>query len=213
MVLAVLADEDKQKEFAGRSWPDGTEIVYADSWRSFDSLHADAYFVLQDILDPQVLKNLSILSKAMLVVNAVSFTTADLNENVIRINAWSTMIGREKAEIAFADSLAPEPVFALFHQLNWPVQRVPDIVGMVVPRIVAAIINEAYITLQSGVSSSDEIDIAMRLGTNYPYGPFEWSRKIGIKNVQCLLTELGRTDPRYIPTSLLVQDAQDTLND
>jgi 3-hydroxybutyryl-CoA dehydrogenase len=31
------------------------------------------------------------------------------------------------------------------------------------------------------ISTKAEIDIAMKLGTNYPYGPFEWSEKSGWK--------------------------------
>ena len=59
------------------------------------------------------------------------------------------------------------------------------------------IVNEAYYTLGADVSSRDEIDIAMKLGTSYPYGPFEWSEKIGLKRINELLKELSRTDKRY----------------
>ena len=42
------------------------------------------------------------------------------------------------------------------------------------------IINEAYFTWEAGTSTKEEIDIAMKLGTGYPYGPFEWGEKIGL---------------------------------
>jgi 3-hydroxybutyryl-CoA dehydrogenase len=45
------------------------------------------------------------------------------------------------------------------------------------------IINEACYTLQEGTASMQDIDISMKLGTNYPFGPFEWADKIGIKHV------------------------------
>ena len=41
------------------------------------------------------------------------------------------------------------------------------------------IINEAFLALQEGVSTKEEINTAMKLGTNYPLGPFEWVEKIG----------------------------------
>ena len=47
----------------------------------------------------------------------------------------------------------------------------------------------------------------MRLGTNYPYGPFEWSKKIGLKNIATLLTELSLTEKRYHPADLLLKEA------
>ena len=60
-------------------------------------------------------------------------------------------------------------------------QLVPDVPGMIAARTVSMIINEAYYTLEEEISSAEEIDIAMKLGTNYPYGPFEWARQIGIE--------------------------------
>ena len=59
------------------------------------------------------------------------------------------------------------------------------------------IINEAYFALGENVSSKDEIDVAMKLGTNYPYGPFEWSKKIGLNRVYSLLEKLSETDSCY----------------
>ena len=59
------------------------------------------------------------------------------------------------------------------------------------------IINEAYFALGEGVSTEDEIDLSMKLGTNYPYGPFEWCNKIGLKKVNDLMEKLSKTDNRY----------------
>ena len=74
---------------------------------------------------------------------------------------------------------------------------------MLSARIIAMIINEAYYTLEAGISSKAEIDTAMKLGTNYPYGPFEWGEKIGLKNIYMLLFELSKTDDRYIVSTAL----------
>lgn len=67
---------------------------------------------------------------------------------------------------------------------------VDDRVGMVTPRVVCMIINEAYYTLQEGTASKEDIDKGMKLGTNYPFGPFEWAEKIGIAEVYQLLNAL-----------------------
>ena len=82
---------------------------------------------------------------------------------------------------------------------------VDDRVGMVTPRIIFMIINEAYFTVQEGTAGKADIDQGMKLGTNYPYGPFEWSDRIGLQHVYELLeavyedTKMNVT--RYVPCS------------
>ena len=68
------------------------------------------------------------------------------------------------------------------------------------------IINEAYFALEDNVSSKAEIDTAMKLGTNYPYGPFEWASVIGTENILTLLQKLYLTDSRYKPSQLLITE-------
>jgi 3-hydroxybutyryl-CoA dehydrogenase len=84
---------------------------------------------------------------------------------------------------------------------------------MVTPRITAMIINEAWFTFGDGISSKEEIDIAMKLGTNYPFGPFEWGEKIGIKDVVHLLTELKRTGERYVIAPALLKETSTNAPD
>jgi len=81
--------------------------------------------------------------------------------------------------------------------------RVEDEPGLISARIIAMIINEAYFANAENVSTEKEIDTAMKLGTNYPYGPFEWADKIGVKNIYVLLEKLSINDPRYHPSALL----------
>ena len=64
-------------------------------------------------------------------------------------------------------------------------------------------INEAFFALEDGVSTMDEIDLAMKLGTNYPYGPFEWHNKIGLQNIYNLLKSLSEKDKCYSVSPLL----------
>ena len=83
-----------------------------------------------------------------------------------------------------------------------------DDYGFIAARIIAMIINEAYYALEENVSTKEQIDIAMKLGTNYPYGPFEWSEKIGLKNILSLLQKLSKQNNRYTISSLLVHESQ-----
>ncbi len=52
--------------------------------------------------------------------------------------------------------------------------QVADAPGLVVARTVAMLINEAADAVLQGVCSPEGADAAMKLGVNYPAGPFEW---------------------------------------
>ena len=60
-------------------------------------------------------------------------------------------------------------------------------------RVLAGIINEALWALNDGVASAEDINTAMKLGTNYPKGPIEWANLIGEEKVQELLGALNET--------------------
>ena len=88
---------------------------------------------------------------------------------------------------------------------------VEDRVGLVTPRVICMIINEAYCTLEEGIATKEDIDLAMKLGTNYPWGPFEWANRIGINNVIELLDAVYRdtSDDRYKVCALLRNELKD----
>jgi 3-hydroxybutyryl-CoA dehydrogenase len=141
-----------------------------------------------------------------LIINAVIQTTAELPVNTIRINGWSGFIKRDIIEAAVSTIQAKEMAQNIFNGLGWKYQFVPDVPGMIAARTIAMIINEAYFALGEDVSSKADIDIAMKLGTNYPCGPFEWSEKIGLHNIYRLLKKLSETDDRYQPAAALEQE-------
>ena len=86
---------------------------------------------------------------------------------------------------------------------------VKDQTGLITARVICMIINEAYFAIQEKIASREDIDLAMKLGTNYPFGPFEWCKRIGIKNVYRLLTAVHKTtrDERYQVCELLKSEA------
>ncbi|MFX5983811.1 3-hydroxyacyl-CoA dehydrogenase family protein, partial [Acinetobacter baumannii] len=53
-------------------------------------------------------------------------------------------------------------------------RAVADVPGLVVSRTIAMLINEAADAVQQGVCDEAGADAAMKLGVNYPAGPFEW---------------------------------------
>jgi 3-hydroxybutyryl-CoA dehydrogenase len=102
---------------------------------------------------------------------------------LIGMNCLPTFINRELAEVSLLDSTTKTTLETLMQQLNWKYKLIEDRVGMVTPRIIFMIINEACYTVQEGTASIEDIDTSMKLGTNYPFGPFEWANKIGVKHV------------------------------
>jgi len=86
---------------------------------------------------------------------------------------------------------------------------VPDRVGLIFPRIVSMIINEAAQVYSEQVASKEDIDTAMKLGTNYPFGPLEWADRLGVELVYNILAALQRDfgEDRYRPHPLLKEMA------
>lgn len=93
----------------------------------------------------------------------------------------------------------------LFKILGKETVRVKDGAGLTFPRIVSLIINEAARSLEEGVAAAEEIDVAMRLGVNYPQGPLKWADQIGLDEVLAVLEGVRREsgDDRYRPAPLL----------
>jgi 3-hydroxybutyryl-CoA dehydrogenase len=68
--------------------------------------------------------------------------------------------------------------------------RLADAPGLAVARTLAMLINEAADAVQQGVCTPDAADAAMKLGVNYPAGPFEWLAAWDAREVARLLDNL-----------------------
>ncbi len=83
--------------------------------------------------------------------------------------------------------------------------EVKEAPGFVVNRLLVPMMNEAFNLLQEGVASAEDIDKAMKLGTNMPMGPFELADytgiDIGLDVMEVLYRETG--DPKFRPSPLL----------
>jgi len=77
--------------------------------------------------------------------------------------------------------------------------------GFVVNRLLVPMMNEAFNLLMEGVATAEDIDKAMKLGTNMPMGPFELADytglDIGLDVMEVLYRETG--DPKFRPSPLL----------
>lgn len=94
---------------------------------------------------------------------------------------------------------------AFFRSLGKKTTVVQDETGLVFPRVLSLIINEAVFTVMEGTATPGDIDIAMKKGTNYPYGPLEWADQIGLDEVYAVIRGLHRdlAEERYRPAPLL----------
>ena len=114
---------------------------------------------------------------------------------------------RDKPEIAYR--LDPEAV-ELKAPLRSAVQEVSDGAGWdidpdsgyILARILCALMNEAALAEEQSVATEEDIDVAMKLGTNYPKGPLAWARAIGHQHVGEFLRALNETvtDDRFAPS-------------
>jgi len=194
MTIAVLANEEQWNELTMNA--SGVNLVRLASLQQQVS-NAEGYIILQEV-NSQHLENI----RKPVILNSVVHTLKELQtgNNVVRINGWKTFLARNLWEVS---GIISDELKQMLAALNKQYIEAADEPGLGAARVIAMIINEAYFALGEGVSSKQEIDTAMKLGTNYPFGPFEWAGIIGVKNVYDLLSVLSRQDTRYLPAPLL----------
>jgi len=144
-------------------------------------------------------------------LNTVKISLSELNyiyglsDNVFGFNGLKTFVNRTQLEVTTLNNKAL--LEDTLSKLNTEFLVIDDRVGMVTPRVIMMVINEAFYTVQEGTAKKEDIDLGMKLGTNYPYGPFEWTEKIGIKDVYETLEAMydDTKDERYKICPLLKQ--------
>ncbi|MDB5198149.1 MAG: 3-hydroxyacyl-CoA dehydrogenase protein [Chitinophagaceae bacterium] len=194
MHIIVLADDVIKQEFQNKQLHADIKVTFIKSLSDLSNYSpADAFFLLKEDINKEDNK---VFEGKPVFINSTINTLKELGlpENFSRINGWPTFVNREIWEIATAKE---DMVKDIFEKSGWKYITIADEPGLVSARIISMIINEAYFALGEAVSSKDEIDLAMKLGTNYPYGPFEWGKKIGLERVYNLLQKLSETDSRY----------------
>lgn len=188
MQIVVLANSEQKAELLLKRRNKNVEIIYINNSNELPHYkNRDAFFLLQDEINFQKIT----LIRQPVFIHSVISTLADLKlpANVSRINAWPTFLQRNLWEVATNNQATVKNVF---DSIGWQYLVTPDKPGLIAARVIAMIINEAYFTFEEKISTKEDIDIAMKLGTNYPYGPFEWTQKIGLQNIYNLLKVLEK---------------------
>jgi 3-hydroxybutyryl-CoA dehydrogenase len=204
MKFTVIANDELKEEFLSKNSLNYVNVCFI---KVPQDIPADTYVVF-DLLFENSKDRIYLLKQFLprpVFINAVNDTLSGIDEPFIRINTWPTFLKRDITELV---ALPGQELIIkdVFEKLGWQYQLVPDIIGMISARIIGMIVNEAYYTLEKEVSTKEEIDIAMKSGTNYPYGPFEWSRKIGLKNIFEMLNRLRNKNKLYDVSKLLTHE-------
>jgi len=170
----------------------------------------DSYDVIFDLDfddSPEQIQHYAELKRKLVIVGSVKVQLEELYAElgarptctIIGMNALPTFIDRPLLECCATNEIDQVVAQEKLKELGLETRFVKSRVGLVTPRIVCMIINEAYYTVQEGTASRTDIDLGMKLGTAYPKGPFEWSEEIGIDHVYETLEALYQDtkDERY----------------
>lgn len=208
MKVAVICDDPLKEELLAQGLRDGVELVWFTGSGTLGGVTAIIDLLFDD--SHARLEMLKYKNADIVLINSVTGNCIDLPGNFIRFNGWRTFLKGSIIEAAGMNDNAKELAAIVLGCFNKTVEWVPDTPGFISARVISMIINEAWLALEEGVSTPEEIDTAMKLGTNYPHGPFEWGRLIGLKNIHDLLIKLAETNSRYQSSVLLQQEAAAT---
>ena len=192
-MLAVLASDLQKEEIAHSAFFRKHEVLFSENISLWSNHIADAFIDLRFELSQDRIDKLAKLLPKPVLVHSVTDTLPMIHPEFIRINGWPGFLRGNYLEAAAEEKVQQKAKTLFGEQIIF----VKDEPGFISARIVSMVINEAYFTLEAGTSTKEEIDIAMKLGTGYPYGPFEWGEMIGLENIAALLSRLSNDNGLY----------------
>lgn len=208
MRILITGEKKRADEFRTRLLPvKDIEIDFTDGDEDEDYKDYDAIFDFNFDDNPEALAHYASLKEMPVFVSAVKLSLAEavyatdtkIKCRLFGFNALPGFMEQALWEVSLFRKFETPELEKIMNNLQISFLPVEDRIGLVKPRIIFMIINEACYTLQEGTASIEDIDTSMKLGTNYPYGPFEWCDKIGIENVFETLAALyeDTKDERY----------------
>jgi len=214
MKILVVGSSSNLQEFQKKFTANHEYYYFSDYSFKEELENADVIFDFYIGDNPEQFEIYSNLN-ASIFINAPKISLAELayyQESIscllFGFNGLPTFLNRSLLEVSSLDQSNLPTLQTICNELETEFTTVGDRVGMVTPRVIAMIINEAYFTLQEGTASIEDIDKGMKLGTNYPFGPFEWCERIGIQNVYEVLEAIydDTKDERYKICPLLKKE-------
>lgn len=222
-LVCLLGDEVLVKEYSAMFQERGISVLELKSLSSLknSAKKITAAFELTLVSGELKSKNLLALDEALsdnVPVATCSVTSTVLvqthglkhRHRFVGISAFPTLTENSLMELApslHTTKAAADGITELLGQAKKETAMVQDGVGMVMPRILCQIVNEALFTVQNDVASPHDIDEAMKHGTNYPHGPIAWGERIGFATVVSVLDALyeNHHEERYRVAPLLRQ--------
>lgn len=164
-------------------------------------------------LDKALPPTSAIVSSSVTVTATEQSTWVHNRNRLVGVGGLPTLIDKPIVEIAptvFSPKETIEVVQLFFRSIGKEMMLVQDRVGLVFPRILCHVINEASFALQEEVATPQDLDLAAKLGAGFPLGPIEWADRIGLKHVHAVLSALqdDLQEERYRISPLLRQLAQ-----
>ena len=145
------------------------------------------------LLDRSLGSGIPIISSSLTVTVAEQSSWIEHPGRLVGIGALPSLLDGSLIEFAPSEATTDASItrakdFAA--TLGKEAAVVQDSIGLVMPRILCTLANEAYFAMTEDVAAGDDIDTAMKLGTNYPAGPVERAGKIGLRSVCAVLRAL-----------------------
>ena len=207
MKILVVGNEANQSEFEEK-FGASDDFFFLDDYLGvpeiIDRVEVVFDFLMED--SPENFEFYASQDHIRLFINTVKFSLAELAAlypgftcEIFGFNGLPGFFNRNSLEVCVLKEEDKALLNEILKSLDTPFYIVQDRVGLVTPRVICMIINEAYYTLQEGTASKEDINLGMKLGTNYPLGPFEWCDRIGINHVYEVLEALQEDtkDERY----------------
>lgn len=213
----LIIGEDSNLQECRQKFGEEHQYTLSDAHREADKLLDDFILVIDFLIDEEpdqieIYFNYSgtvLLNTAKITLTELTFHNRHkIKGKVFGFNGLPTFLNRSLFEVSCIEPSDVRSLTQLCEQLKTKFIRVDDRVGLVTPRVICMIINEAYYTVQEGTASREDVDMAMKLGTNYPFGPFEWSKRIGLRHVYEVLEAVyeDTKDERYKICPLLKKE-------
>lgn len=224
-LVCLLGDDVLVKEYSTLFQEKGIAVLELKSLNSLknSAKKITAVFELTLLPGEQKSRNLAALDEALpenvpvascSVASTLLVQTHALKHRhrFVGIGAFPTLTVNPLIELApslHTTKAAADGIADLLGLAKKETAMVQDSVGMVMPRILCQIVNEALFTVQNDVATPNDIDEAMKHGTNYPHGPIAWGESIGFGTVVNVLDALyeNHHEERYRVAPLLRQMA------
>jgi 3-hydroxybutyryl-CoA dehydrogenase len=158
-------------------------------------------------LDQTLPADIPILCQCSDVTLTEAATWVEVPDRLVGMDGLFFASGRAATLVA-SPTLSPK-IRAIVNEWISGTGRLPvwiaDSPGLILPRILAMLANEAAFAVQEGVAQANQIDIAMKLGASYPTGPLSWANNYGYAHVLDLLDHLHAEfgEERHRPANLL----------